>query len=181
GIILQTKERSFPRSIFHRNIETKLIETATLHEIGHIFDNYFGTKDENLIKEVRKLHFSDKNLTKTQQNMLNKYLRNKDLSDSKEFKQAWLKDAIALGKDRNKYNEFKKDSIRRYYAIEDINITDGITSQEVENADKSRSEIFAQLFAYALGKDDGHKNEIIKVYPNSYKAVKNYIKKYLNL
>ena len=181
GIILQTKEHSFPRSVFHKNIDSKLIETATLHEIGHIFDNYFGAKDENLIKEVRKLHFTDKNLTKTQQNVLNKYLRNKDLSDSKEFKRAWLKDATALGKDKKKYNEFKDDYIRKYYAVEDIDITDGITSQEIEDADKSRSEIFAQLFAYALGKDDGHKNEIIKVYPNSYKAVQNYIKKYLNL
>jgi len=180
GIVIQAKEHSFPRSIFNSNIDTKLVETATLHEIGHIFDNYYGKKDEKLINEARKLHFSDKNLTKTQQNMLNKYLRNKDLSDSDEFKQAWLKDATALGKDKNKYNEFKKDNIRRYYAIEDINITDGITSQEVEDADKSRSEIFAQLFAYALGKDDGHKDEIIKVYPNTFKIVRNYINKYLN-
>ncbi len=35
------------------------------------------------------------------------------------------------------------------------------------------------MFAYALGKDDGHKDEIIKVYPNTYKTVQNYIKKYL--
>ncbi len=181
GIILQSKEHSFSRSVFHKNIDTKLIETATLHEIGHIFDNYYGKKDENLIKEVRKLHLSDKALTKTEQMMLNKYLRNKDLSDSDEFKQAWLKDATALGNDLSKYNEFKKDNIRRYYAIEDIDITDGITSQEIENADKSRSEIFAQLFAYALGKDDGHKDEILNAYPNTYKTVQNYIRKYLNL
>lgn len=181
GIIIQAKERSFLRSIFNSNIDAKFIETATLHEIGHIFDNYFGAKDKNLIKKVRKLHLTDKNLTKTQQNMLNKYLRNKDLSDSKEFKQAWLKDATVLGKNKNKYNEFKNDNIRRYYAIEDINITDGITLQEIEDADKSRSEIFAQLFAYALGRDDGHKDEIIKAYPNTYKIVQNYINKYLNL
>jgi len=167
GIILQTKEHSFPRSIFHKNIDTKLIETATLHEIGHIFDNYYGKKDKNLIKEAKKLHISNDKLTKTQQNILNKYLRNKDLSDSDEFKQAWLKDATALGKDKKKYEEFKNDNIRRYYAIED--------------ADKSRSEIFAQLFAYALGKDDGHKDEIIKAYPNTFKIVQIYINKYLNL
>ena len=181
GIIIQAKERSFPRSIFNSNIDTKIIEAGTLHEIGHIFDNYYGKKDENLIKEAKKLHISNDKLTKTQQNILNKYLRNKDLSDSDEFKQAWLKDATALGKDKKKYEEFKNDNIRRYYAIEDIDITDGITSQEIEDADKSRSEIFAQLFAYALGKDDGHKDEIIKAYPNTYKTVQNYIKKYLNL
>ena len=64
GIILQAKEHLFPRSVFHKNIETKLIETATLHEIGHVFDNYYGNKDENLINKLRKLHFTDKNLTK---------------------------------------------------------------------------------------------------------------------
>ncbi len=181
GIIIQAKEHSFPRSLFHRNIESKLIETAALHEIGHNFDNYYGLKDENIVREVRKLHFSDKNITKKQQNILNQYSRNKDLSDSKEFKQAWLKDATALGKDKNKYYEFKMDKIRRYYAIEDIDITDEITKQEIENADKSRSEIFAQLFAYALGKDDGRKKEIIKAYPNTYNVVKAYIKKYLNI
>jgi len=181
GIIIQAKEHSFPRSIFHRNIDVKLLETATLHEIGHIFDNYYGNKDKNLIKEVRKLHISNDKLTEAQQKMLNKYLRSKDLSDSTEYKQAWLKDASALGKDKNKYKEFKRDDIRKYYAIEDIDITDGITSQEVEKADKSRSEIFAQLFAYALGRDDGHKDEIIRVYPNTYKFVKAHIKKLLNI
>lgn len=180
SVVIQAKKHSSDKNIFNANTDPKLLESATLHEIGHIFDNYFGKKNDKLVEIVKNFHIYS-NLSLTEKQILKKYLRHKDLSDSDEFKQAWLKDATALGKDKKKYEEFKNNNVRRYYAINEIDITDGITKQEIEYADKARSEIFAQLFAYALGKDDGHKDEIIKVYPNTYKYVQNCIKDYLEI
>ena len=83
--------------------------------------------------------------------------------------------------DKKKYDKFKMGWITSYYASTEIDITDGVTDKEVEEADSARSEIFAQLFGYAFGKDDGYKKEIIETYPNTFKVVKNYIRKYLGV
>lgn len=37
-------------------------------------------------------------------------------------------------------------------------------------------EIFAQLFSYAMGTDDGNKDDFIKLFPNTYNIVNKYIK-----
>ena len=86
-----------------------------------------------------------------------------------------------MGKDKKKYDKFKMGWITSYYASTEIDITDGVTDKEVEEADSARSEIFAQLFGYAFGKDDGYKKEIVETYPNTFKVVKNYIRKYLGV
>lgn len=180
-IVIKTEEIRFPQKIWSKSLDNNILEQATLHEIGHLFDDYYGNKDEKLLKEIKKINLDNENLTPEQQKILNKYKQKKDLSDNQDFKDAWKKDTEQLGKNKNQYNSFKNGWITQYYAPTEIDITDGISAKEIEEADRARSEVFAQLFGYALGKDDGKKNEIISVYPTAYKIVKNYIKKYLNI
>lgn len=180
SIVMQAKAHASEKNIFNGNTNPKFLETCAMHKIGHVFDNYYGKKNKELVDIVKNFHLF-KHRSEPEERALKLYMRNKDLSDSKEFKKAWLKDATTLGKDKNKYDEFKKNGIRRYLSINEIDITDGITKQEIENADRSRAEIFAHLFAYALGKDDGQKEEILAVYPNTYKCVQKYISKYLGI
>ena len=49
------------------------------------------------------------------------------------------------------------------------------TIEDIENADYSRGEVFAQSFSYILGGDDGNKEEFIKTFPNTYKIVEKYV------
>ena len=107
------------------------------------------------------------------------FQKNKDLSDSSEFKKAWKQDAQNLGKRSLSNFLFKKCHIDYY--VFDVDITDGVTDDEVEEADSHRSEIFAQLFSYAMGEDDGQKKAIVEKYSNCYRMVKLYIKKYLGI
>ena len=180
GIVIQTFEIDPAQSIFSKNMTSRFIESTVMHEIGHCFDDYYGPKDKDLIEKVRKFHMED-DLTSEEEDILIEYHFTKDLSDSNEYKQAWRKDVTALGKDEKTLKEFLNDQIKSYYTPDEIDISDGVSLDEVELADHSRSEVFAQLFAYALGKDDGNKDEITKVYKNTYKVVKSYVKKYLKV
>jgi len=164
-------------SIWNSNKSAEQIAQATMHEIGHQFDDQFGSCDAALLEKAKTLPFET--TTKEQDKILIEYQSQKDLSDTKEFKKAWQKDAEELGKDTLSNYWFKQRHLDFY--VWDVDITDGVTSQEVDEADYSRSEIFAQLFSYAMGTDDGQKDAIVKKYPNSYKVVKQFIKTHLNI
>lgn len=177
-IIIKTSSPGIFNITFNKNCSD--VTQATVHEIGHQFDDYFGYCDPELLKKVKKLPLNtDIKPTKAQEELYDKYFKNKDLSDSKIFKEAWKKDAENLGKDTWSNFFFKKRHIDYY--IWDINITDGVTDKEIEDAEYHRAEIFAQLFSYALGEDDGQKKDIIKKFENCYKIVKRYIKEYLGI
>ena len=66
------------------------VEQATMHEIGHQFDDYVGNCNADLLAEIEKLP-SGVEFNKKQEDLYNKYLATKDLSDSKKFKCAWKK------------------------------------------------------------------------------------------
>lgn len=177
-IVIKT---SFP-CIFNINKNKKAsdVTQATMHEIGHQFDDQFGYCSPKLLNEVKKLPLgTDDEGTEEQQKLYDKYQKNKDLSDSKEFKKAWKKDAEKLGNNTWSNFWFKHRNIDYY--IWDVDITDGVTDDEVEEADFHRSEIFAQLFSYAMGENDGQKEKIIEKFSNSYKIVKKYINEYLGI
>lgn len=136
------------------------VEQATMHEIGHQFDDYFGNCNADLLAEIEKLP-SGVEFNKKQEDLYNKCLATKDLSDSKEFKCAWKKDAENLGKNTFSNFLFKRSCIDYY--IFDVDITDWVTDKEVYKADYHRSEIFAQLFSYAMGQDDEQKRYCWKI------------------
>ena len=179
-VFIKTEEYAFPERIWRSSLKSNIIELGVLHEIGHMFDDYFGVKNARVAANIKKMKFSD-NLNPREKELLDVYNKRKDLSDNPDFKAAWKKDVEALGKDTKKYEKFKLGWIVSCYTPTRINITDGVTDAEIEEADSDRSEIFAQLFGYAFGKDDGHKKEIVETYPNTFKVVKDYIKKYLGV
>ena len=179
-IVIKTEEYEFPQSIWRKSLKPNILKQGVMHEIGHMFDDYYGTKNARTSANVKKIRISD-NLTPRETQLLKDYEKHKDLSDNRDFKDAWKKDVENLGKDKKKLEKFKTGGITSYYFPTGIDITDGINEKEIEDSDKARSEIFAQLFGYAFGKDDGHKQEILDTYPNTYKVVKKYIHKYLGV
>ena len=165
---------------FERNKKVSDVSQATMHEIGHQFDTTFGSCDLKLIEKVKKLPlWTDEPGTDEEEELFDKYHHSKDLSDKPEFKAAWKIDAQNLGNSSLSNTLFK----HRYFEYwpYDIDVTDGVTDKEVEQSDTARSEIFAQLFSYAMGEDDGAKDIITEKYPNSYKIVKLYIKQYFGI
>jgi len=179
-IVIKTEEYKFPQNIWRKSLKPNILKQGVMHEIGHLFDDYYGTKNSRIIKNIKRIRLSD-NFNPRETQLLKEYEKHKDLSDNQDFKDAWKKDVEDLGKDKKKYEKFKSGQITSYYTPIEIDITDGVTDAEAEKADKARSEIFAQLFGYAFGKDDGCKQEILETYPNTYKIVKKYIQKYLGV
>lgn len=164
---------SFPPSFSAK----KEIEQATMHELGHLYDYSGG--DKNLHSEHQKLinkyygkTDSEIKLLPREEKFLEEYRKNNGYSDKKEFKEALKKDLQSLNLDfriRNNYGyligEFYNSGLDVIPNIKDI-----------EAADASRMEIFAQLFSYAMGTDDGNKDDFIKLFLNTYNIVNKYIK-----
>lgn len=164
-------------SIWNDNENDTNISQAILHEIGHQFDDYFGQCSKYLQKKVSEMSFETSN--ENDEKIMLEYLRTKDLSDTKEFKSAWKKDAENL--DDSSFLNKLFNKLPFEYTPYEIDISDSVTEEEVEQSDNARSEIFAQLFSYAMGEDDGNKDVITEKYPNTYKLVKAYIKKFLGI
>ena len=156
----------------------KKIELATMHELGHQFDNYYGT-DNKLKQEFYALQKKYKNtyeevsLTKEEEKLYDKYLDNNGYSYKNDFKTAVLNDL-------QKINPKKLDLDDGYFIGEFFNKGFDIkpNKDDVQKADYTRGEVFAQLFAYAMGTDDGKKDKYLQLFPNTYKVVKNYIAKH---
>ena len=164
-------------SIWAKNKDTSAIKQATMHEIGHQFDDYFGSCKKDLVDKIRKMPVETD--SEEDERVMSEYLRTKDLSDTKEFKLAWKQDVEKLN--QNSLWDKCFNRLPFEYTPYDIDITDGVTDADVEESDNARSEIFAQLFSYAMGEDDGQKDVITKKYKNSYKLVKSYIQRYLGI
>ena len=163
---------SFPPSFTAK----KEIEQATMHELGHLYDSYGGDKElhsehQKLINKYYGKSDSEINLLPSEEKFLEKYRKNNGYSDKKEFKQALEKDLQSLNLDfriRYKYGyllgEFYNRGLDVIPNMKDIDV-----------ADASRMEIFAQMFSYAMGTDDGNKADFIKLFPNTYNIVNKYI------
>lgn len=153
------------------------IEQTAMHEFGHAFDYYYGS-DKNLQKEHQKLsekygqkQFEPVELLPEEEKIMKEYLKNNGYSDKKDFKDALAEDFKLL-----KLNFRHKQKFGYLFAEfynRGLEITPDIN--DIELADYSRGEVFAQLFSYAMGTDDGNKDEFIKLLPNTYKIVQQYI------
>ena len=170
-IIVLARNQGITGIVFGANPSETDISQVTIHEIGHQFDTIFGNCPKELMNKVRQINF-DNTYTK-EEAIFSEYLHKKDLSDTKEFKKAWKDD---VEKSANRFNEIPLE-----YTPYEIDISDGVTDEEVEQSDTARGEIFAQLFSYALGEDDGNKRKIIDKYKNCYDRVKLYIKQFLGI
>ncbi len=169
--------------LFDTQIPAAELKNNTTHELGHLFDYYYGANHNS--KTVSKL--SNYNIPKAEWGRIaEEYMNNCNLSDSEEFKKAWKADVESLGQlsyFERKYTEYKLGySNPTNYSK--IDITDGIDDNEMALADIDRSETFAQLFSYALGNEaNGIEDEKFtkNTFKNTYVVVKNYIEKFLGI
>ena len=198
NIYIQTGESTQydPFSIHPQYTEYSRIKETTLHELGHIFDFYFANPNPEIKEKLQTIlsskDISDKTGDKEFYELLKLYVSQNGLSDSEEYKEAWRSDVEREFKGKlTGYNNIKVNNLA-YFSPKlknenmykkDIILEDGINDKELQQADKAREEVFAQLFAYALGAnaDSYEKYLITKTYGNSYKVVKQYITEYLGI
>lgn len=155
----------------------KEIEQATMHEFGHVFDYSGGDKKlqaehQKLIEKYSDKQFDSIQVSPNEEKIIADYTKNNGYSDKKEFKDALekdLKDLKLSTKVKMKFGYF----LCEFYArgVENLSNRD-----DIEAAESSRLEVFAQLFSYIMGTDDGNKDEFISLFPNTYNVVQKFIK-----
>lgn len=163
---------------------------SLMHEVGHQFDEYFGhdhnskfAKDWDNLMYKKELDSENNpysfDLDNNENIIYKTYNKKSGLSDSKEFKEAMLKDLRHIAK--LKEMKTRTDSIPCSidYFTPKIDYKKPITTQHVESADDARAEAYANLFSYAIGENDGDKNYFLNAFSNSYKVVCKDIEKYL--
>ena len=187
-VILTNNASDFVRKLYNPKLINRLSPTdarnATLHEIGHLFDAYFGEKPTDDVINASINWESNKKLFEK----IEEYINTSELSDSEEFKQAYTKDIenLLMRSDcdvlREQLGYFSPD-----FFIQNgkggIDISDGVAKEEVDNAEFERAEVFAQSFAYNLGADAECYNEDMfrSAYKNCINVVKKYISEFLNI
>ncbi len=157
---------------------------SLMHEVGHQFDEYFGhvhtddfaQKWDNILQKQEDSPNSNPysfNLTNDEVAVYNTYNRKSGLSDKKRFKEAVLADF----KNISKIIKTTPDKIPcniEYYA-DGIDFSKPIGKVDVDLADQARSEIYANLFSYAVGENDGDKEDFVNAFKNSSNVVKSDI------
>ena len=157
------------------------IDFTLMHELGHQFDKYYGhDRNADFVKEretmlaryagqdslsIYKLPTNEKDL-ETEIN----YLQNSGMSDKTNFQDAFLKDLKDIA-------EIKKQGTGKLarnidYFIKKVNFNKEINEKVVSNLDGTRSEVYANLFSYAVGKNDGDKETFTQNFKYSYEVVK---------
>lgn len=170
------------------------LKTVAIHELGHLFDFNFATPDPDLVSKMKEFIKSTDDISSLDNNkefapLAKQYCLSNGLSDSDKFNDAWRKDVELAFKGHSVKSNNKLIDKLGYYSpvnFDDcdnplIRLDDGIDDEEIEYADRARQEVFAQLFAYAMGAEDkkSKKNLIVNTYKNSYKVVEQYINEYL--
>ena len=144
--------------------------------MGHQFDYYYGTSQEYkkqytaLLDKYPKAYDGDVDVTPTEEAFFSSFMDNNGLSDKPEFKNALLKDLQNLNAKDLNLDE-------GYFVAEFYNRGLDIkpNKNDIQQGDCSRSEIFAQLFAYEMGAEDKHKEKFLKIFKNTCKVVHNYV------
>ena len=166
------------------------LRQSIMHEMGHQFDNFFGhdhnsdfaQKWDSIVasKEYSIFETPYNFDTKTDADKLInvEYNWNCGLSDKKEFHKAILED---LNNMRNipQNSGILPENIKYYTSCFDFSRP--ITPKDVDLADGARAEIYANLFSYAIGQDEGEKKEFIRCFEKGYNVVKKDIAKYLRI
>jgi hypothetical protein len=164
------------------------LKQTVMHEVGHQFDNYYGhnhntdfaVKWDSILNakemnpDTNPYNFSPDNIADKRLGL--KYAWNSGLSDKKEFINALLEDV------NNIKNINKKDLPNNInYYIGKLNIKKTLTQKDIEYAEQTRSEVYANLFSYALGENEGEKEKFIKCFEKSYNIVKKDIGTFLKV
>lgn len=195
-IVVQEGAHGIIDKFFNYTMNGNLSEIPTLkhslmHEIGHQFDYYFGhdhnakfAKDfDNMMykkeKDPYQNPYSYDFQNDEEENIEMEYRLCNCLNDKDDFKQALLKDLKYIA-ELQKHNPDRIPVDIEYYA-KDIDFSKPITQENVDLAEKARTETYANLFAYAMGEDNGDKKDFLNAFRNSYKVVCNDIQQKLGI
>lgn len=162
----------------------KSMRQTAMHEVGHHFDNFFGhdhnsdyaLKWDSIMNAHDKSANSDlftfQTVKKEDKAIEKLFYDNNALSDKEEFQNALFHDINNL-----KYQkELPKDLD---YYLGNIDIKRGITRDKLKRADGVRSEIYANLFSYISGQNDGNREKFLDCFSDSKKIVEKDMKKFL--
>ena len=199
NIYLQTNEYRDLNTSFMQNNKsnTNIIRETTAHEFGHFFDYYFANPDSDITEQLREMYkFGKKYINENNEKyneLLEIYRKTNGLSDSEDFIEAWRMDVENEFQGKSKSEILRKTLKLGYFSPNNIHndhitnirikLEDGIDDGEIILADRAREEVFAQLFAYAMGEGNNKKEKelIITTYPKCYNVVKKYINEFLGI
>ncbi len=161
-----------------------------MHEFGHHFDKYYGHDHDadfaiEYDKMLSRMAQRDSSLVyqtpKEEKDMLISYNYNKQnsLSDKAEFKEAFKKDLQHIAYIKNSGDGELSKNIQ--YFIGNIDFSKEITDEIVETKDALRSEVYANLFSYGIGENNGDKDAFISNFANCYRVVKENMRKYIGV
>ena len=191
-IVIQESGHSFDKILnLIRNGKysaTPALRQSLMHEVGHQFEQYFGHDhnadfakewDDIMLKREKDEYLTPYEMPTDSNEVISKLYYNlkSGLSDKKEFQDAILKDLKYIAK--LKQNNPEKLSRNIDYYLNIIDVSQEITPAVIDYADMTRSEVYANLFSYAVGENDGDKDEFLDNFKNSYKIVRSDIEKYL--
>ena len=173
---------------FNRGFNENKLKHSLMHEVGHQFDSYFGHEhDAEYAKKWNEIVAEmDANPEKnpyekpkgSEEIMASAiYHKYNGLSDKPNFQEAMVKDLQHIAEVK-KENSSDLPSNLSYFTRK-VDLSKEITAEVVDMADFCRSEVYANLFSYANGQDDGNKEKFIKAFANSYQVVQNDIKELL--
>lgn len=176
-----------------QNFEFSSIESidfTLMHELGHHFDKYYGhnhnakfvqKREAMLSKYANQDSLSVYKMPKEKDDLITEitYSDNSGLSDKADFKDAFLKDLQNIAEIKNTGKGKLAQNID--YFIAGINFKEEINEKTVFIHDGSRAEVYANLFSYAVGKDDGDKETFIENFKNSYEIVKKDVAEYIGI
>lgn len=165
------------------------IRQTVMHEAGHLFDQYFGhnhnakfAKKWDEIQEQMEKNNDNPYCNPQDSESLKAQILfewNNSLSDKSEFQQAMLKDLEYIA-NLKKHNKDALAANIDYYTAT-VNFDKEITPHVVDLINYERSEVYANLFSFALGQDDGDKERFVDNFKNSYEVVKKDINNILHI
>ena len=150
----------------HKNSSFEQIaEHVATHEIGHYFDEYYGCKIKDyaeIIEFFNSDYFYNTYSDLKREELITQLHNNNSLSDSADYKKAVLNDIQNLEEEE----------------LEKFDMLKNVCKENIDYEHEARSELFANLFAYILGSDDGFRENYLEYFPETTIVVENYIKKY---
>jgi len=169
----------------NRKVDYMAMRQTLMHEIGHHFDNFFGHNHSadyaqkwDSLMYSKECPYNFATDTKYDKELDREFNYNNSLSDKKEFQHALIKDLKHIGRLLRRYDTMPKNLD---YYIDGFDFYREATANDVNLNNSARAEIYANLFSYAMGEDDGDRELFIRCFENCYNIVKGDIQTFLQI
>lgn len=178
-----------PKCIAVKETSNTDIRFLLMHEFGHQFDRYYGhdhnadfalAREKMLTRMAKKDSLSVYSFPIEGQDFAIDFIFNmkSGLNSKEEFIEAFRKDLENIAQIKKTGRGIISKDINLYTSC--IDFSQKITDYQI-HFNQSRSEIYATLFSYAIGEDNGDREAFLNNFSNCYNVVKNDMKKYLGI